>query len=261
MKIFISFLLCLPLLAAAAPEPLPLGACQAQAPYGFPSAKKTSIITICRQGYLSLFDTRASIPAVVTYVLRPEHAVGCNGREGFEPDPVVKGIPNGKDYAKSGYDIGHLANAADLAWSEQTKDEAGLFTNATPQAPGFNRGIWKKLEDGTRGWALSRKNPLLIYVVPIYDRKKDEMIGDNLVTVPHSHAKVLVDTVTSEVMVFLFKSEGSRANLSTFITSIAEVQKQSGVRLPLPEKPVFTKVWSVELKSARKAKAGACALR
>jgi endonuclease G len=259
-KILALLLLALSFGASAAPTALPLEQCAVQATYGFPAIKKQGVTAICRKGYLTYFDTRAGVPLFVSYVLTPEHAAGCLGREHFETDPTAGNVPTPKDYAKSGYDIGHNANAADLAWDPQVSEEAALMTNMSPQMPGFNRGIWKKLEDGTRGWALSRQHPLQVYVVNAVDRKQDKMIGKNLVSVPHALGKVLIDTVTGEVQIFYFKNEASKANLNTFITSLAEIQKQTGVQFPMPPKPVFTKLWSVELKSARKAKASVCAL-
>lgn len=238
---------------------LPIEQCAVHLTYGAPQIAK-QVVPICRAGYISYFDTRAGVPLFVAYVLTPEHAAGCLARESFEADDYVGGVPTPKDYAKSGYDIGHNANAADLAWSPQVASDARKVTNMSPQVPGFNRGIWKKLEDGTRGWAISRQHPLQIYVLNEVDRKQDPMIGKNLVSVPHALGKVLIDTKTNEVQIFRFKNEASKANLNSFITSLAEFQKQTGVVLPLPASPVFTKLWSVELKSARKAKAGVCAL-
>lgn len=50
------------------------------------------------------------------------------------------------DYRGSGYDRGHLAPAADMKWAPAAMSESFLMSNMSPQDPGFNRGIWKKLE-------------------------------------------------------------------------------------------------------------------
>jgi endonuclease G, mitochondrial len=54
------------------------------------------------------------------------------------------------DYTKSGYDRGHLVASADQKDSEVQNSETFLLSNMSPQAPQFNRGIWKKLEDAVR---------------------------------------------------------------------------------------------------------------
>jgi endonuclease G len=76
--------------------------------------------------------------------------------EKFLEDKLVKtGSAVTKDYAKSGYDRGHPARAADLGWSAQTMRESFYFSNMSPQLPAFNRGIWKKMEEKVRDWALT----------------------------------------------------------------------------------------------------------
>ena len=58
-----------------------------------------------------------------------------------------------RDYADSGYDIGHLAPAADHAASLPELRDTFRLSNASPQRPGFNRGRWKELETAVRNLA------------------------------------------------------------------------------------------------------------
>jgi len=247
---------------AAQTPPLPLEQCKIQAPYGFPTTNKKTVSTICRAGYFTIHDNKAKIPVVTAYVLKPEHAVGCEARDNsFAVDRSLpsSGRSGNKDYAKSGHDIGHMANAADLKWSSAAQDSAALLSNAAPQLPEFNRGIWKKLEDTTRGWTLSRQHDVLIYVGPVYNPKTDKTIGKGFVGVPHAFFKILVDVQSSEVQVFLMKHEGSQAEFQTFITSLAEVQKQTGIVFPMPKEAKFTSTWPIEIKSVGRLKS--CALK
>jgi endonuclease G len=249
---------------AAQPAPLPLDACKVHAPYGFPTTKKQDVTPICREGYFTIHDNKTKIPLVSVYVLTPENAASaCSLRDStFEVDRSLPPLSRSgnKDYAKSGHDIGHMVSAEDLKYSPTAQAVAALLSNAAPQLPEFNRGVWKKLEDTTRGWAISRVSPLVVYVSPIASFKQDSTIGKGRVTVPHAFVKILVDTKTQEAQVFLFKHEGSKAPLASFITSLAEVQKQSGVVFPMPPKPVFG-AWPITMKSNQKAKAAACSLR
>ncbi len=248
---------------AAQPAPLPLEQCSSQAVYGFPTYAKQDVTPICREGYLTVHNNKAKIPLYSAYVLTPEHATGCSSRDSsFEVDrslpPSVRA--GNKDYAKSGYDIGHQVSAEDLKFSPAAQAGAALLSNAAPQLPEFNRGVWKKLEDTTRGWALSRNHPLQVYVAPIVNTKQDVTIGKGRVSVPHGFVKILIDTVTQETQVFVFKHEGSKEPLDTFITSLAEAQRQTGVQFPMPPRPVFG-AWKIELKSNQRAKAAVCSLK
>ena len=78
----------------------------------------------------------------------------------FMPDgKLPKGITivTPQDYARSGYDRGHLCNSQ--AWTDNIEDnqETFLMSNMIPQSPKCNRGTWKELEDYCQKLALSGK--------------------------------------------------------------------------------------------------------
>lgn len=249
--------------SAAVPPPRPIEACSAELPYGIPTSLKERTIKFCRTGYAVEYDLQAKVPVWVAYVLTPEEAVGCFPRtDNFAIDYSLPAEARStfKDYRRSGYDTGHMANDADLRWDPVAGDESLLLSNMTPQLPGFNRGIWKKLEDSTRGWALSRHSPIMVYAGAIYG-PADKTIGAG-VKVPAAFFKVLVDTTTSEVQVYLFKHEATTYPLTDFLSTLAEVERQSGVKLPMPANPQVTaKGWSRDIKSNKRAKDIACALK
>jgi endonuclease G len=66
------------------------------------------------------------------------------------------------DYTNSGFDRGHLAPAGDMKWSETAMDESFLMSNISPQKPAFNRGIWKKLEEKIRSWAIENDSIIVV---------------------------------------------------------------------------------------------------
>lgn len=242
---------------AEQPPPAPLTECVSAAPYGFPVSRKKDTTAICRTAYFTVYDNKAKIPLYSVYVLRPEHAAGCEARDNtFEADmslpPELRSTK--RDFAKQKIkvDIGHLVNAADLKYSPEAQAVAAILTNGAPQYPSFNRGIWKKLEDTTRGWAISRNHPLAIYVGPIKS-VKDSTVGNGVV-VPGAFFKIIVDMTTNEVMVFNFKHKASKEPLSSFITSLAEVQKLTGIIFPMPSNATYTSTWDITLKNANSAK-------
>ena len=53
--------------------PLPINACNVQAPYGFPKASRGDLMNnsqaICRHAYVTLHDNVAKIPVWVSYTL------------------------------------------------------------------------------------------------------------------------------------------------------------------------------------------------
>jgi endonuclease G len=148
----------------------------------------------------------------------------------FIPDPAVStGTATVADYAKSGYDRGHLAPAADMGWSQQAMAESFYFSNMSPQEPGFNRGIWKNLEEQVRTWAKAYDS---IYVVtgPVL---KDGLVqlGPNGVSIPKYYYKVILDNTGDDAKAigFLMPNQASKEPLEKFAVSVDQVEQETGI--------------------------------
>ena len=108
-------------------------------------------------------------------------------------------------------------------------DESFYLSNMSPQVPGFNRGVWKKLESKVRTWTYASDS---IYVVtgPVFN-KTTKTIGPNHVTVPHAYYKVLLrfqnDKTTA--IAFLLENKKSSDSLSYFATSIDAIELATGI--------------------------------
>jgi endonuclease G, mitochondrial len=245
-------------------EPLPAKACEAYVPFGQPKVSNQDTTLICRQAYFLEHDNKAKIPEWVAYVLSPDKATGCEKRlSAFKSDRYLPADKRAevKDYAKSGYDMGHIANSADMSWNSDIARQSFILSNMTPQMPGFNRGIWKRLEDQTRAWAIERSHNILIYAGPIYDRKQDKTIGTNMVTVPNSFYKILIDLDSKEALVFKFKHEAGNGSLNQYLSSLAQVQKESKIVFPMPKQVKYSdKIWEAHMHSASRVKSEVCAI-
>lgn len=148
----------------------------------------------------------------------------------FIVDPKVStSTANAEDYAKSGYDRGHLAPAGDMGWSEKSMIESFYYSNMSPQLPGFNRGVWKRLEDLVRDWAVENES---IYVVtgPIL-HKNLNTIGANKVSVPEKYYKVVLDykEPVIKAIAFVLPNESSQESLSKYVVSIDSLEKLTGI--------------------------------
>ena len=185
--------------------------------------------------YASTAKMENTIPlrvTVETYHMTAEEAStkATSREDNFRPDPE---IPTGSatlaDYRGFGYDRGHLAPAADMAFSFKTMDESFYMSNMSPQRPEFNRGIWKDLEAQVRSFAITEGD---IYVVtgPILPQKKSLTIGPNEVTVPGSYYKVVWDRTPPEKMIgFILPNAGSSESLKSFTVSVDEVEQKTGL--------------------------------
>ena len=171
----------------------------------------------------------------IAYVLNNKELNGIFDRsDNFREDPSVSsGSASNLDYAKSGYDRGHLAPAADMKWSEKAMSESFYFSNMSPQLQAFNRGIWKKLEEKVRDWALENDSILIVTgpILPSKNAKKHPSIGPNSVTVPAYYYKAILDykKEKSKSIAFILPNQGSKMPLHSFMVSIDSLEKLSEI--------------------------------
>lgn len=148
----------------------------------------------------------------------------------FREDPEIPtGSATNADYRKSGYDRGHLAPAADMAFSVQTMADSFFFSNMSPQVPAFNRGIWKRLEEQVRKFAL-QEGEIMVVTGPVLPKEKSITIGNNKVTVPDRYYKVVYDLTPPQKMIgFIIPNNGSTRPLQDFAVTVDAVEKETGL--------------------------------
>lgn len=186
---------------------------------------------IYHKGFTLLYNEKHEQASWVAYQLTKEETNNIYSRTNkFMPDPTVRTqTANDNDYLGSGYDRGHLAPASDMGWSAQTMFESFYYSNMSPQVPSFNRGIWKKLEEQVRTWAIEYDT---IYVVtgPVL---KDSLpaIGKNNVSIPEYYYKVILEHSKSGVkgIGFIMKNESSAEPLQNFAVPIDSVEKLTNI--------------------------------
>ena len=147
----------------------------------------------------------------------------------FRPDPDVRTeSATPRDYNVSGYDKGHLCPAADMAFSEQAMDESFLMSNMSPQAPAFNMGVWRELEELTRDWA-RKFNRLYVVTGPILTQQSLGQIGFSKVTVPSYYYKVLLAPDQQRAIAFMLPNQVSTRPVLDYAYSIDQVEKTTGL--------------------------------
>ena len=166
----------------------------------------------------------------VAYELTKSRVYGEVSRtDNFREDPLVKtGSATLNDYKGSGYDRGHLAPAGDMKFSGTAMSESFYMSNMSPQTPGFNRGIWKKLEAQVRTWAVENEH---IYIVTggIFSSKIGS-IG-NGVTIPKYYYKVILDYKEPGIkaIALILPNEKGTKQLDEYVISIDRVENLTGI--------------------------------
>ena len=203
---------------------------QLQQKIEIPALSETDIV-INHFGFSLLYNEEHEQASWVAYELTSTEINKIFDRTNkFILDPQVKTTTaSGKDYLKSGYDRGHLAPASDMGWSSITMAESFYYSNISPQTPEFNRGVWKRLEELVRSWAIKYETinivtgPILTPGLPA--------IGPNQVTVPNLFYKVILDYNGKDVkgIGFILPNLGSKEILQSYAVSIDSVESLTGI--------------------------------
>ena len=194
---------------------------------------------IHHKGYTVSYNKDLKIPNWVSYELTRQETKGKEKRsDNFIADPLVKGsIATNADYARSGYDKGHMAPAADMKWSPEVMKESFYFSNMCPQHPQLNRRGWKNLEEKIRDWAIA-DSAIIIICGPIINQSS-RTIGKNKVAVPERFFKVVLSPFVKPVrgIGFLFNNRQAVEPLSTYAVTIDSIEKLTSMDFfsPLPD--------------------------
>ncbi|MFD2034197.1 DNA/RNA non-specific endonuclease [Belliella marina] len=182
-------------------------------------------------GFVLEFDTMTQHAKWVSYLLCKDNL--GHGEERSSNFRMEKRLghhsPRDASYKNSGYDRGHLAPAADMSYSTESMYDSFYLTNASPQVPGFNRGVWKRLEEQIRKFA-AEKDTIFIATGPILDKTLPTM-GNSQICIPEYYYKVILkkDQLSPQGIAFILKNEAASGTLSSFAVSIDSVEVLTGI--------------------------------
>ncbi|MDD2540643.1 MAG: DNA/RNA non-specific endonuclease [Desulfuromonadaceae bacterium] len=173
-------------------------------------------------------------------------ATGMKRSSKFHPDPNIPASERAelRDYARSGYDRGHVAPSGDMP-DQLSQQECFTLANMLPEEPSVNRGIWERIESTTRKLAKTRGN-LYIITGPIYAGSNIQRIG-GAVLVPTQLFKAIYDPHRQEAGAYLVdNAEGAQVQIISIqqleslsgislFPSISDQVKKAGMRLPAPK--------------------------
>jgi endonuclease G len=123
-----------------------------------------------------------------------------------------KTIPNKyrskyKDYVKSGYDRGHLANDASFDWSKKSQKKTYTMANIIPQVPKVNRKTWIKAEKLERLIAVKLGTVNVLNGVVYGNNPK--RIGRNKIAVPKGFWKMIYNDKVGYKKCFYYENDNN----------------------------------------------------
>jgi endonuclease G len=186
---------------------------------------------INHSAYSLSYNERSEQASWVAYELTASEVKGTIGRtDNFRIDPYVStGSASLSDYKGSGYDRGHLAPAGDMKWSSTAMSVSFYMSNMSPQNPSFNRGIWKRLENQVRQWAVDNGS-VYIATAGVLNGSLTT-IGSNRVAVPLYYYKVVLDYREPELkgIGFILPNRKGENNLKSYAITINQVESITGI--------------------------------
>ena len=209
-------------------------------------------LVLQRTNYTLSFNKSTNLPNWVAWRLDKKKLVEKVNRDRYkfvaDPDMTGKNAVVTQDYARSGYDRGHMCPANDSRWSGEAMKESFYMTNICPQDPSLNSGDWNELEQACHKWA--EEGPIYIVCGPIlYKKSKAEYIGkEHKIRVPEAFFKVVLAGVEKgkpRAVGFVYKNTKGNRPLDAYVNTVDEVERITGFDF-FPELPdeVETKVES-----------------
>jgi endonuclease G len=188
--------------------------------------------TIVKHNYYSLsYNENYEQAEWVAYELKKDYIKNNNfKRPYFIEDAKVKtGSADWRNYKNSNYDKGHLCPAGDMEFSMSAYNDTFLTSNIAPQDKKFNNGIWNRLEQKVRYWAV-KENGVYVVTGGVLNNSL-KTIGKEKVAVPQYFYKILMNRSGNRVKMigFLMPNQPSDEPLYKFVVSVDAIEKLTGI--------------------------------
>lgn len=171
-------------------------------------------------------------------------AKGLVRQNDFHPDPRVPAGERAelRDYARSGYDRGHLSPSGNMG-SMRAQQQSFTLANMIPQNPTNNRHLWEGIESAVRTYA---KTNGIVYVItgPLFEGDRIKWLNSR-VAVPTSIYKVVYDPQRGSAAAYVAR------NVDTTdyqVISVAALEARAGFNL-MPGLSGGVKAKAMELPS------------
>lgn len=197
---------------------------------GFSQIKATHTITT--KSYTAYINKEIKMPVYVKYILY-KGGGPCERPTDWKNDSKYP-MTSDAQYAKSGYDKGHLVNAEDFAYDCALDKLTFMEYNRLPQTPELNRGIWKSYESIVR--QVSQRDSLLIFCGGYWNPKKKIIVNGMLV--PNECWKVIWNLSKGRLVGSFTFTNDKIAKDATI--DLEKLESKLGYQLGL-RKPVKTK--------------------
>lgn len=127
------------------------------------------------------------------------------------------------DFARSGYDRGHLAPSGDMP-SQRTQGESFSLANIIAQHPTSNQTIWSEIESAVRTFA-RRQGEIFVITGPLFHGDSAKRLNGRVLVPSHVY-KVVYDVASGRAAAYLVTNDASRGYR---VVSVADLEKWAGI--------------------------------
>ena len=186
---------------------------------------------LCYERFVVLHSGLTNGPLLVAEHLVAHHVRSAKGQirvNLFHPEPRLNPPERAElsDFARSGYDRGHMAPSGDMP-DANSQAESFTLANMVPQDAQNNRYLWEAIESATRAY-VQRAGEAIVMTGPLFLGKRVESIGSG-VLVPTHIFKLVYDPSRRAATVFLTENNSGKG-----YALITAMQLQQLTRVYLP---------------------------
>ena len=187
---------------------------------------------LCYTEFALLHSGMTRTPLWVAEHLTPRRAKGAralNRVNNFHADPNLPPDERAElsDYARSGFDRGHMAPAGDMT-TPQGMEESFSLANMVPQNSDNNRNLWESIERAVRDY--SERHEVYVVTGPIFRGENLQALKGRVLVPTHIAKAVYQPKLNAGAAYLTPNQEGTEYR----IISLAELQQMSGMD-PFPQ--------------------------
>ena len=200
---------------------------------------------LCYSGFAALHSGLTRTPLWSAERITRETMTGArqiDRVDNFHADPNIPRDERAElsDYARSGYDRGHMAPAGDMP-DDRAQAESFSLANMVPQNPALNRRLWERIESATRDLA-GREGEAYVVTGPIYLGAEIESLRGRVLVPTHIYKAVYVPARRAAGAYLVANEEGTGVE----VVSMDELARIAGID-PFPTLPTDVKAAIADL--------------
>jgi len=190
------------------------------------------ITVLNKRGFVVGYSPSLRHPVWVAYKVHPVHDhVPPPRPTTFKPDPAAPNSPQHKDYAKSGYDRGHMAPNLAIAtrYGKAAQEQSFQTSNICPQRPSLNQGPWCNVEYRIADLWPECYGDVWVITGALYN-SNDKRLASG-VDIPNAFYQIVVAQKKGKIRAFAVcmpQSIRRHTPVRTTLISIADLEKLTG---------------------------------